>query len=143
VNCADTYPAVRACALALLAGAVLQADDVSAGRGMVVDWRSIPSGETLQEGADAFDTAQLFVALVGEEVALAACAEDAPEPAPPVAKVAPRVAAYMPQPNGGRRRSFEAGPFTVYVEPNEDDAAQALFTEMLAGFAVEIAEVAS
>jgi hypothetical protein len=51
---------------------VLQIEGVSAGRGIVIDWREVKSGETLQTDADAFDTAQLFVALVGVTVALAA-----------------------------------------------------------------------
>ena len=66
-----TFPAVRICTLAIFRGAVLQASGISAGRGTVIDWRSVKSGETIAEGADAFDAAQLFVALVGPEVAFA------------------------------------------------------------------------
>ena len=66
-----TFPAVRACTLAIFRGAVLQASGISAGRGTVIDWRTVKSGETLAEGADAFDAAHLFVSLVGPEVARA------------------------------------------------------------------------
>ena len=134
---AATYEAVRACALAMLAGATLQIDDVTAGRGMVIDWRTVRSGETLQEGGDAFDTAQLFVSLVGEETAARAVASDVPdppeEPATPI-----RISAYAPNQDGARRRSFDVGPFRVYVEPHEDDAAQAIFTAALAAKAHEV-----
>lgn len=129
-----TYEVVRACALAILAGAVLQVDGVSAGRGVVVDWRTIKSGETLIQDADAFDVAQLFVTLVGEERAQTV-AGDAPEAAAFEAPV-PRVSEYMANANGARRRSFEAGPFRVFVEPHDDDAAQAEFTSRLARLAV-------
>jgi hypothetical protein len=135
----ETFPAVRACAIAMLAGRVLQVDGVSAGRGRVIDWRTVKSGETLQSHADAFDTAQLFVALVGAERALSLFDESVePPPAPPTV---PRVTAYMIDPNcGGRRRSFEATKFgfRVYVEPHENDAAQAAFTEQLAALAEQI-----
>jgi hypothetical protein len=124
----ETFPAVYACALAILGGAVLQARDVSAGRGLVVDWRSTRSGEVVQDGCDAFDAAQLFVALVGPDAAFAAATVDG-EPAPP------DVCAYAPRHDGARRRSFEIGGFRVYVEPHEDDAAQAAFTGRLAAFA--------
>lgn len=61
----STFAAVRACALVLLTGAVLQVEDVTAGGGMVVDWRTVRSGETLVIDADPFDTAALFVVMVG------------------------------------------------------------------------------
>lgn len=132
-----TYEAIRACALAILAGSILQVDGVSAGRGIVVDWRTIKSGETLVQDANAFDTAQLFVALVGVERALSVVG-DAPE-ATAFVTPAPRVAAYMANASGARRRSFEAGPFRVFVEPHdEDDAAQAEFTAQLARLAATI-----
>ncbi len=128
----STFEAVRACAIAFLAGKILQVDDVSAGNGIVITWRTVRSGETLQVGADAFDTAQLFVAIAGPEAALRAVALDRDiEPAPPV-RVAPRVHAFAQTANGGRRRTFDVGDFTVVVEPHEDDAAQARFTERLA-----------
>ena len=131
------YEVVRACALAILAGAVLQVDGVSAGRGIVVDWRTTKSGETLTQDADAFDAAQLFVALVGAERALSVVGDDAPEAGAFVAPE-PRVSAYMPNASGARRRSFEAGPFRVFVEPHDDDdAAQAEFTARLARLAVQ------
>lgn len=53
------------------AAAVLQALGVSAGHGLIIDWREVRSGETVCEG-DAFDVAQAFVRLVGEDAALAA-----------------------------------------------------------------------
>lgn len=131
-----TYEAVRACALAILAGAVIQVDGVSAGRGIVVDWRTVKSGETLTQGADAFDAAQLFVALVGAERALSVVG-DTPEATSFVAPE-PRVSAYMPNASGARRRSFEAGQFRVFVEPHDDDdSAQAEFTARLARLAVQ------
>ena len=66
-----TFPAVRICTLAIFRGAVLQASGISAGRGTVIDWRTVKSGETVAEEVDPFDAAQLFVALVGPEVAFA------------------------------------------------------------------------
>lgn len=134
----DTFTAVRACAIALLSGLVLQVEHVSAGNGAVIDWRTVQSGETLQEGADAFDAAQLFVALVGPEAALAALPGSDIEP-PPTVRMPPRVHAYMQQANGGRLRSFEVGAFKVLVEAHEDDAAQAAFTARLAALAAEAA----
>jgi len=123
--------AVWAVAVALLAGAILQVCEVSAGNGRVVDWRTIRSGEILVEGADAFDVAYLFVGLIGEEAALALLGDDAVKPpAPPAEPI--RVHAFMTQANGGRRRTFDVGPFRVTVDPCEDDAGQAAFTERLA-----------
>jgi hypothetical protein len=124
----DTYEAVRVCALALLAGAVLQISDVSAGHGLLVDWRTTRCGEELLVGADAFDTAQLFVALVGPEAAEHAAGVSRPAPGP-------EVHAYMVQPNGGRLRAFYAGPFKVMVEAHEEDAKQAAFAEAMAAYA--------
>lgn len=138
----STYEIVRACSIAMLGGVVLQASGVSAGRGKVIDWRTVKSGETIQDGGDAFDTAQLYVALVGVEAAMASVDLDVePTPQP---KVAPRVHAYMANHSGSRRRTFDATShgFKVMVEPHEDDAAQARFTELLAD-AAESIEVAS
>jgi hypothetical protein len=134
VTSPPTYNAVRACAVALLAGAVLNCAGVTAGCGLVIDWRTVKSGETLQAGADAFDTARLFVSLVGDDLALTCAGGDAPEP-PPVPAMPVRISAYMPNHDGARRRSFDVGPYRVYVEPHEDDAAQAAFTARLALFA--------
>lgn len=67
----------RELAIALLGGRTLQASNVSAGRGIVIDWRHVPSGETIVEGADAFDTAAMFLSLVGWGAA--AMALDGPE----------------------------------------------------------------
>lgn len=132
----ETFAAVRVCSIAILAGEVLQADAVSAGNGMVVDWRTVKSGETLQEGADAFDTAQLFVALVGPDAALRSVASWVVEPAPLV-RVQPTIHAYMQASNGGRRRTFDVGGFQIMVEPHEDDLAQAEFTAKLVAICAE------
>lgn len=56
----------------ILAGAVLHADNVTAGNGSVIDWRAIKSGETLLADGDAFDVAYLFVAVAAPE-AVARC----------------------------------------------------------------------
>ena len=69
-----SYMAVRDCAVVLLAGAVLTADDVTAGYGCVIDWRIMRSGQTVLDGADAFDTAMAFVRIVGPEAACRAAA---------------------------------------------------------------------
>lgn len=129
------FDAVRACSIALLAGGVLHGPDVTAGNGSVIDWRSVKSGETVQADGDAFDTAYLFVALVGPEAALAAATRDRNiEPPPPAPEPEPRITAYMFT-ERGRARSFGVGPFTVLVQPHEDDAAHAAFTEALARLA--------
>lgn len=61
-------------ALLLLEGCVLHASNVTAGSGIVIDWRTVRSGELLQAEGDAFDTAALFVTLVGTDAALASVA---------------------------------------------------------------------
>lgn len=67
-----SYRAIAAVAAALLEdGRTVQACDVSAGAGLVVDWRTSDLGEVLAQG-DAFDTARAFVRAVGPDVALAA-----------------------------------------------------------------------
>ncbi len=130
-----TFAAVRACALAILAGGILHASDVTAGNGVVVDWRTVRSGATLTTEANPFDAAQLFVALVGEDAALSSLEEE-PSPAPDPTPIPTRVYAYAIDSNcGGRRRTFEARQgFKVLVEPDADDAAQAAFTAKLAAF---------
>lgn len=132
----DTFTAVRACSVALLAGVVLHASDVTAGNGAVIDWRTVRSGEFVQSGADAFDTAQLLVALVGPAAALGAVERHEVEEVPPEPPTVPRVHAYMVQANGGRLRSFDVGGFKVMVDAHEDDAAQAEFTARLAAMCV-------
>ncbi len=131
----DTYSAVRACAIVLFAGAVLHAADITAGNGIVVDWRTVKSGEELATQADPFDTAWLFVALVGPEAALAALDGEV-APAPQLVPIPTRIDAYAVQPCGGRLRSFDATAreFRVMVEAHEDDAAQAAFVARLAAF---------
>lgn len=59
------YRVVSIVARALLQGATLQACEVSAGQGLLIDWRTIRCGEPLLHDADAFDVAYLFVWLVG------------------------------------------------------------------------------
>ena len=133
------FEAVRACSIALLTGAVLHACDVTAGNGKVIDWREVRSGAELLADGDAFDAAILFVALVGEVTAHAAATRDleiAPPPPDPEPEI--EISAFMRQPNGGRLRSFEAGPFKVMVEAHEDDDAQAAFTLALARAAAGI-----
>lgn len=123
----ETFGAVQACAERLIAGAVLHAADVTVGRGVVIDWRTVRSGETVQEGGDTFDAAQLFVALVGPDAALAACGVESE----------PTVTAFAPNHAGARRRAFNALGFRVYVEPHDDDdAAQEAFTRWLAGLTI-------
>jgi len=56
-------------AVILLSGAVVQCSEVSAGRGKVVDWRSIRSGEEISCEQDAFSVAYLFVSMVGIDAA--------------------------------------------------------------------------
>lgn len=136
----ELFDAVRAVAIVLLAGGVLQASDVSASNGKVIDWRVVRCGDVVLEGGDAFDAAHLFVALVGPEAALGVVREatgEDPAAAAPVV-VVPRVHAYAPGYDGSRRRAFDAGPFKVLVEPHEDDAGQAAFTAKLAELAAAL-----
>ncbi|HVR02796.1 MAG TPA: hypothetical protein VMT47_11740 [Polyangia bacterium] len=127
------YRAVEACAVRILAGAMLQADKVSAGNGRVIDWREVKSGKIELEGGDAFDIAHRFVELVGVQASMAAAEAHKPPPKPPL-----EVTAYCQAANGGRRRSFKIDRFTVLVEPHEDDEAQARFTAILAALASEM-----
>ena len=62
-------------AAALLTGATLQAGEVSAGRGQLIDWRTIRAGEPYLTDADAFDVARLFVFFVGPRLAIRAVAK--------------------------------------------------------------------
>lgn len=139
----ETFTAVRACALALLAGAVLQTAGVSAGNGIVVDWREVKSGETLNTDGDAFDTAQLFVALVGPEAALAIVEGE------PAAAFVPAIHAYPLQKHADgsdsdRIREFRCGGYQVQVSRDWirggdfDDADQADFVRRLASLAAEV-----
>jgi hypothetical protein len=122
----ETYEAVRYCAVELHTGKIIQAAGVSAGNGSVIDWRSVKSGETLQTDCDVFDTARLFVALVGPEVAMRG--EGVPE-----------IAAWMRDQNGRRRRSFDAQGMHVTVESiDHDDELQVWFTHELAKAAADI-----
>jgi len=132
--------ATRACSIALLAGHVLHAENVTAGPdGSVIDWREVKCGETIQANGDAFDTAYLFACVVGPEAAHAAATRERTiAPAPPFKSPPVEISAFMLNANGGRRRAFEVGAFHVYVEPHENDAAQAAFTEALARAAAEL-----
>lgn len=56
------YDEVFEAAVAILRGDVLQSHEVSAGRGKVIDWCDVRSGETILEG-DVFDQAYLYVAI--------------------------------------------------------------------------------
>ncbi len=133
----EVFAAVRACAIAMLSSAILRSSDVTAGNGIVVDWSTEKSGEKIQRGADAFDTARLFVSLVGPDDAYGvAMVGGEIEPAPAAKDPPARITAWRVDPCGGRRRSFDAGAFRVYVEPNEDDEAQAAFVARLAAFCV-------
>lgn len=139
------FDTVRACAIVLLSGVVLHAENVTAGNGLVVDWREVKSGATILQGADAFDVAHMFVTLVGCETAYTAATRHGDiEDAPPPPKVTPRVHVWAPDHTayGGRARSFDVGPFTVTVRAIEDDEAQAAFTAALAAAASSI-EVSS
>lgn len=141
----DTFTAIRACALVLLTGAVLQAESpegaVTAGKGSIIDWRTVRCGETIQTESDPFDTAQLFVALVGPDAALLAANRDAEvELAPPIPEPAPRITTWAADDRGNRRRQFEVGNLRILVEAlpwlyDLDDSAAALFTERLAELA--------
>ena len=53
----------------LLTDTVLFGAGVTAGRGRVVDWRSVKCGENVVADADAYDTAAAFVDAVGVEEA--------------------------------------------------------------------------
>lgn len=137
----DTYPAIRAVSLALLAGLVLHAGDVTAGNGIVVDWRTVRCGETVCDGAAPFDVARLLVALVGPEVALASLPETVEDP-PEIEPPPPEIITWAPAcgGEGGRNRSIYVGDYEVMVRAhwNNDprvDAAHAAFTERLAGLA--------
>lgn len=88
----ETHPIISACARAILAGAVIHAGNVTAGRGRLIDWRIEPCGVEILSGADAFDQAQLLVAIVGAEVVLASLSLEA-EPAQPPASTFTELAA--------------------------------------------------
>lgn len=77
------YETIAACSAALLRGKALQACEVTAAAGMVIDWRTEQSGETVLVDGDAYEVAALFAALVGNEVALAAAAATAVSTWPP------------------------------------------------------------
>ncbi len=65
-----TYWTTAAISAVLVQGATLHACNVTAGGGLVIDWRTVKGGDTVISEADAFDVARMFIALVGEEQAL-------------------------------------------------------------------------
>ena len=58
-------PLIFALAVAFTKGIVLTANDVTAGNGIVIDWRSVKSGDTVVSEGDAYDVAVTFVKLAG------------------------------------------------------------------------------
>ena len=64
--------AIAECAKVLLAGVVIHADNVTAGNGILIDWRFERCGATLLEKRDPFDVAHLLVDLVGPSAAMEA-----------------------------------------------------------------------
>ena len=63
------FAAVFVVARELVLGRTLHSDGVSVGRGRLIDWRVTRAGDILLGGADAYDLANLFVALVGPDAA--------------------------------------------------------------------------
>ena len=127
--------AVWAAAVVLLGGAILQAGNVSAGNGRVIDWREVKSGETLMDDGDAFDVAYLFVALVGEEIALATIEEPGEPPAEPRERA--HVVTWTMDAPGRRARSIYVGGFEVVVKARLDEN-----NELHEGFTSRLAEAA-
>lgn len=72
----DFVPIVR-CFVALQRGVVLNAKDVTAGNGMVIDW-SVPGGHELLTDADPLAVALSFVKRVGPDAAIKAASDKAP-----------------------------------------------------------------
>ncbi len=68
----NTFAAVFAASAAMLRGEVLHARNVTAGLGILVDWRHVKSGETVLVDADPFEVAALLVELVGPSAVLEA-----------------------------------------------------------------------
>jgi len=60
---------IFALAIAFTKGVVLSANDVTAGNGKVIDWRTVKCGDTVIEAADAYDVAVCFVSLAGHGAA--------------------------------------------------------------------------
>ena len=56
---------IFALAIALTNGAVFEVNEVTAGKGLVIDWRIVKSGQTILENADAYDVAITLVGLAG------------------------------------------------------------------------------
>lgn len=106
--------AVDLCAAAILGGRVLQAEGVSAGNGIVIDWRAVRSGEATT--GDVFDVARVFVALVGDDAAIAALKNENSAGA-----ALPKITAWPIQPNRSRIRGFRFGRFSVSVQADNAD----------------------
>lgn len=66
------YQTIAALSALLLSGVIVHGPSVTVGRGIVVDWRTIKSGEEVGSGLDPFEAAHLFVSLVGIDAANAA-----------------------------------------------------------------------
>ncbi len=64
------FELVFRCAVELTRGGVLQAGEVSAGRGDVIDWRAVRSGETVLHEGDAYSQATLFVEHAGSDAVI-------------------------------------------------------------------------
>jgi hypothetical protein len=56
---------IFALCVAFTKGIVLSANNVTAGNGSVVDWRTVKSGDHVLEDANAYDVAIVFVNLAG------------------------------------------------------------------------------
>jgi hypothetical protein len=123
---------VEAVAIAVLQGRVLHATNVTAGRGTVIDWRAVRSGDEVLVDGDAFDVANAFVAIVGDEAA-AAAVEAEPGYIPP-RPTAAEITVYAPGGSGARGVGFRRGNLAVLVQgyTDEDNADAEAFARKLA-----------
>jgi hypothetical protein len=117
----NTYDIIFAIAVRLLAGVILHAHTsegvVTVGRGKLIDWRSVKSGEEVEPSdGSAADFAQLFVALVGVEAADVALGGERAAP-PGFVPPKPVITTYAPMASGMRRSQVELGGCVVLVTP--------------------------
>jgi len=70
------FNAIFQVSAALIKGRVLQARNVSVGNGLVIDWRTVKSGETIGKDLDPYDAAVLFVELIGPSTAFEAATQE-------------------------------------------------------------------
>lgn len=70
------FDAIFQVSAALLNGRVLQAKNVSVGNGLVIDWRTVKSGEAIGKDLDAYEAAVLFVELIGPSTAFEAATKE-------------------------------------------------------------------